>query len=197
MKLRSSGRNGLSGLTGMGRFIWNRLRRLSWSDWLFLAVILFVLATRGPAWVDSWRQQGGVAAHATLIDVRGDTMEFPPANGPGVVVFWATWCGPCEVELGRLARSVSEGKIDPEKIYAISFGEDMSLVKKISAERGYPFRILVDSTGALVRAFKVAATPTVVFLENGDKISWVSEGLSPTLVFRAERHIAAVGSKAM
>jgi hypothetical protein len=96
-----------------------------------------------------------------------------------------------------LAKSVSEGKIDPNKIYAISFGEDGELVRRISAERGYPFRVLLDSTGALVRAFRIVATPTVVFLENGGNISWISDGLSPTLVFRAERHIAAVPPKAM
>jgi thiol-disulfide isomerase/thioredoxin len=165
------------------------LKSFKWSDWLVLVIVGYALVTHLPSWLEAWRLQGQSAEYGMLRGPHGDVIEFPPRQGNSIAVFWATWCGPCEIELGRLRDASRDHQIDPARIFAISFGEDPDLVRKTADERGYPFSFVFDDRGTFVKAFHVNATPTVVFLEDGNKVAWVTQGLSPTLVLRAQKHI--------
>ncbi len=118
----------------------------------------------------------------TLTDLQG--VPHPVAQLEGVVTlvnFWATWCGPCRMELpevqklyddlaGRglavLAVNV-EGPAAPVK----AFMENMHLtlpVYFISREddrrlgiTGIPFSVLVDREGRVVRAYQGYSPDTV------------------------------------
>lgn len=102
-------------------------------------------------------------------------------------MFWATWCGPCKVELERFNRLVSEGVLKYGDLIAISSEEDLNLVKAVVQTRGYNFEVLLDTTGEVARRLQVAMTPTVFFIDESGRIDWVSAGVSPTLEWRV-RH---------
>lgn len=111
---------------------------------------------------------------------------FPKKGERSAVIFWASWCTPCKLELNRINKSIEEKKIDANQIFAISIDDDLEALKRAMIERKYRFKTYVDTKGNLVKSFKVAATPTIVFINDDLVIKWISSGFSPTLIARLE-----------
>lgn len=160
-------------------------------DFLALAAIAYLLVTRVPGWIEHWKLKDKAVPQMSLLDLAGKTVPFPPPGPSWVVVFWATWCGPCGVELDRLKDAVVENRLDPQRILAVSVGESRQVVDQVVQERSYPFQIFLDPTGDVADFFEIHATPTVVLIDSNHRIQWISSGLSPTLIWRAERHLSA------
>lgn len=58
-------------------------------------------------------------------DLEGQTRKLSSLRGKVVVVnFWATWCGPCQEELPRLARLAASYADKPVVFVSISIDED-------------------------------------------------------------------------
>jgi len=93
-----------------------------------------------------------------------------------VLVLWATWCGPCHSLLMDLKDEVVAGKINGDRIVAVSMAEPISDVRAYLERYSIPFRVGVDPEGQLARRLKVSGTPTVVFLGPSATISKVSTG---------------------
>lgn len=108
---------------------------------------------------------------------------------PAALIFWATWCGPCQIEISRVRELAAENKIKAEQVYLLSIAEDPELILKTATERNYPFHLLHDMNGDAFNFYKVRATPTTVFIDQAGKISWIGTGLSPTLGLRMEKHL--------
>lgn len=104
-----------------------------------------------------------------------------------IIVFWATWCGPCKVELERLNNLIKSDVLKRGDVFAISSQENLKLVGETVRGRGYNFEVLVDSTGEIARRLNVTMTPTLFFIDEQGKTKWVSAGISPTLELRV-RH---------
>ena len=111
------------------------------------------------------------------------TWEAQDLNSPGqkkVLIFWTTWCVPCQVELHRLESLVEEGSLDPKRVLAISSFEDQALVTKTLRQRGYKFPVGLDQDGYFARAFHISSTPTTAFLE-GTRLQNESMGFTLNL----------------
>jgi cytochrome c biogenesis protein CcmG, thiol:disulfide interchange protein DsbE len=107
-----------------------------------------------------------------------------------VIVFWATWCPPCKVELARLNRLVESNPAIAKRIIAISVGEPVDVVRKAVAERGYKFAVATDETGEVAEKYKISGTPTILMKDKLNAIVWSTSGLSPTLEFRVKSHLS-------
>lgn len=105
-------------------------------------------------------------------------------NKKRLLVFWATWCGPCSIELGRINRLILSGDLKPDSVLAISSGEDKQTVQKSVEERKYLFPVATDEDGHLALTYKVSGTPTIYFINEKNSVEWASVGLSPSLEFR-------------
>lgn len=104
-------------------------------------------------------------------------------------IFWATWCGPCEVELARVNRLVKNGSIPTEQVIAIAVREDYAVVQKAVTERGYTMKVAIDPDGRWSDAFGVQGTPTVALVGKDDTLQWITMGLSPSLELRLSSHL--------
>lgn len=127
-------------------------------------------------------QQKGAAIPMQKIEVLSadgskavqDLMNGEPRR---ILIFWATWCGPCKVELARAQNLIDDGKLRAQDILAVSAFEESDLLLQTARERKYTFPIGVDSEGALARQLDISGTPTTVFVEEG-KVARISMGLS-------------------
>lgn len=95
-----------------------------------------------------------------------------------VVAFWASWCQPCRTELPVLAklyrRAHPNGRYE---IVAISTDEATADAQRVAAELRLPFTVLLDSDGAVSRAYGVEAIPSLFVIDRDGKVAYVQVGL--------------------
>lgn len=154
---------------------------------VYAIAFIMLLSIQVPQWIKNYREQGQQVLSMEVTDLQGQSVwVFDKANKRRMVVFWATWCGPCSVELARIQTAVENKEISPERIVAISLGEELDVVKKAVQERGYTFPVYIDEALLSSRQLSVSVTPTVLLIEPDNVISWKSSGISPSLVMRAK-----------
>jgi len=108
----------------------------------------------------------------TLTPVDGKTFKLSEAlkKGPVVLDFWATYCGPCRMELPALdgirAKYASRGI----QFYAINGNDDSATIKAYAAESGLSLPMLVDTNSDISRALGVSVIPVTVIINSHRKI---------------------------
>jgi thiol-disulfide isomerase/thioredoxin len=111
----------------------------------------------------------------------GDPIEWFAADEPGVVFFWATWCGPCKKLLPHLETwSQKTGA----RVVAVT-EEDADTVASFLADFGrFPFPIARDEDRRLHARFGVSAYPTMVRMGADGVVAGRQRGFdgSPLLV---------------
>lgn len=160
------------------------------SRWLNLAlavIVSFILYHRLPGIIHQFRVEGDPLPAFTVPLLDGRTYESLTDREARVIVFWATWCGPCGVELRRIQRSIDSGDLDKETVIAISSFEEVERLRGEVANRQYTFQVGVDLDGAVAHRLGISATPTVIFKSRDNHMEWVSSGISPTLIWRMSR----------
>ncbi|MGZ3788514.1 MAG: TlpA family protein disulfide reductase [Bacteriovorax sp.] len=155
------------------------MKKRKWNDWFFIAIILIALFMRGPMLLEQFKQQG---TKITPVVLEGKL--FPPQGSKSVLVFWASWCGPCTIELNRIQKALDKKEISPINIYAVNLGESQDVVNKVIRERKFQIPVVLDNNGELANLLHVKATPTVAFVDDKGTINWISSGLSPSLIYR-------------
>ncbi len=135
-----------------------------------------------------YQRHGEVLPVGQVVHLSGQ-VETVPAAEKQVLVFWATWCGPCSVELGRIQSLVDQNKIDKNSILAISIGESRETVQGHVTEKKYTFPVAIDIDGALASLYEVNGTPTVFLVDENKNIHWMTVGLSPSLELRLKNFL--------
>ncbi|HCO92643.1 MAG TPA: hypothetical protein DIU00_01620 [Phycisphaerales bacterium] len=124
---------------------------------------------------ESW--YGKPAPDFTLTDIAGKKHKLSDYRGKNVlIVFWATWCGPCIREIPdliKLRNTVSQDKL---AILAIS-NEDPGKVKKFVTQAKMNYTILLDP-GVLPAPYNtIRAIPSSFFIDSDGKIKLGSTGM--------------------
>lgn len=102
----------------------------------------------------------------SLLDGRTITLQELRSR-PVLVSFWATSCAPCVEEIPDLVHLYRELKPRGLEMVAVAMPYDPPLrVQTFARERGLPYPIALDTTGAAIRAFgDVRAIPTAYVLD--------------------------------
>jgi len=79
-----------------------------------------------------------------LADLSGKTWRLKNLEGKAVLInVWATWCGPCNMELPHLQKLYEKLKDRPDvQIVTFNFDEDLGLVAPFLKEKGFTFPVL-------------------------------------------------------
>ncbi|ASD63735.1 TlpA family protein disulfide reductase [Bdellovibrio bacteriovorus] len=148
---------------------------------LLVVAVLWVLANRLPGIIENFKKQNQPAPSFAVPLLDGSLFESQKAGKPLVIVFWATWCGPCEVELSRVQKLVDDKVIPADSVLAVSSLEDRDLVQSTVNLRKYSFLVGVDISGHIAGQYGVRATPTTALLDQNHQLTWITTGLSPLL----------------
>ena len=125
-----------------------------------------------------------------LYDIQGVAKTINgEQSGPYVIVFWATWCSPCTLELGRLQAAVKDGELNGAQIMAIAVNEPIEQVAQEVQAQSYTFSVYVDPEGKIAKKFKLAATPTLAYMSPFGEIQRLESGITPFLVSGVADHL--------
>ena len=122
---------------------------------------------------------GRPAPDFQLQDLDGQTVSLGEFRGrPVMVNFWATWCGPCRMEMPY----IEEVSNDPDwtetglVILAVNPGESAAIAGQFMEDNGLTFPVLLDIKTEVAKAYNVSAIPTTYFVDKNGIIKDVKIG---------------------
>jgi len=116
----------------------------------------------------------------SLATLDGRTLSLRDFAGKKVVLsYWASWCGPCQVEmpeLGEFYRRHHQRTSDFE-ILAISIDENPGEAMRYAAREKLPFPVLLDPESQTADAYSVAGIPTLFVIGKDGTVQYARTGL--------------------
>ena len=157
------------------------------------AAIIMVATFLGLAWITYSQEtvvdfsQVGDLAEGPLAGYRAIDFTLPALDGreltlsdyqgqPVILNFWASWCGPCIVEMPLLERAaiLYRGRVT---ILGVNNGESLQTVQDFAAERTLSFPLLLDDNYLVGDQYLVTALPTTVFIDEKGVIQEIFTGI--------------------
>ncbi len=113
-----------------------------------------------------------------LLDAKGGVQSLKAALGQVTILnFWATWCGPCRLELPELQQVYNEMAGDGVAVLAVNMDSPREQVKPFfsRANLSLPVFFLDEETEA---SLGVRSLPTTVLLDGDGKVVNIWNGYS-------------------
>lgn len=109
-----------------------------------------------------------------------DGKPFQLATEKGNVVFvnvWATWCGPCRMEIPELQKLHDKYSSRGFKVVGVSVDDSgIDGVKQFVKDEKISYPIVIDAEGKLANLLQTTVLPTSVIVDRKGKIVWRQVG---------------------
>lgn len=148
-------------------------------------------ASQGPATPKS-PLEGKPAPDFTGTTLAGETVTLSALRGKVVLVdFWATWCGPCRMELPHIQKLRDEHGGELE-ILAVS-NEKLGTIQRYVEAKGYTFTTVHDPSRSISGLYGVSSLPTVVIVDGEGTVTSHLIGLRSEEALRGALADAGLG----
>ncbi len=124
----------------------------------------------------------------TGISLDGEAITLSDLRGrPVAINFWATWCGPCRVEMPALQSASEQYSEDEFVLLAVNAGETEEQVRRFIDELDLTFTVIVDREEVIVDQYLVRVFPTTVWIDADGNV--VAEHFGPLSENLIERYL--------
>jgi peroxiredoxin len=109
--------------------------------------------------------EGAPAPDFTLNNLAGSAVKLSDLKGQVVLVnFWATWCGPCRLEMPAIQKQYDALKDKGFTVLAVNLDEPAGDVSKYTSELALTFPVLLDPGAKVNDLYRVRGYPTTFFV---------------------------------
>ena len=132
------------------------------------ALLVQAIPLHAQSRVTTWPRGKPVPVIA-MTDLEGRPWNSRDLKGRVVLInFWATWCEPCRAEMPALARIAHAYPREKLVVLAVNYQESAPRVQRYLynevLDKDEAFPVLLDSDGAMARAWTQRIFPTTVVL---------------------------------
>ena len=116
----------------------------------------------------------------TLKDADGKAVKLSDYKGKVVLLdFWATWCGPCKIEIPWFMELQRQHKDKGFEVLGVAMDDEgWEAVKPFLAELKINYRVMIGNDATAQAYGGVDALPTTFLIDRGGKIAAVHVGLT-------------------
>jgi cytochrome c biogenesis protein CcmG/thiol:disulfide interchange protein DsbE len=140
--------------------------------------VLFILALTLP--LVAGEGNAVKAPDFTLKNTAGEnySLEQNLGKGPIVLNFWATWCGPCILEMKSLKKMYAKYAPAGLEVLSISIDDNKTQPQIPSVIRKYklPYTVLLDENKDVYKAFHIANVPQIFVIDARGNIAYTHQG---------------------
>jgi thiol-disulfide isomerase/thioredoxin len=140
---------------------------------------------------------GKKAPDFTLKDLSGKQVKLSALRGKPVLLdFWATWCGPCRIEMPELQKLAQKGRSQGLVVYCVNLGDKKAEIQKFVKKEKLALRVLMEPKGFesnTAKAYGVKAIPTLAMIDRQGVLRSLSTQLRPASELAED--LAKVGVK--
>ncbi|MCJ7605725.1 MAG: TlpA family protein disulfide reductase [Dehalococcoidales bacterium] len=122
---------------------------------------------------------GRAAPDFELTSLAGQTVALSELRGSPVVLnFWATWCGPCRLEMPflQMVHDSDAWRQEGLVVMGVNIQETAELVEMFMTDFGLTFPVLLDFSGNTARQYNISGIPATFFIDKGGIIQKIKVG---------------------
>lgn len=162
---------------------------MKYSTALLIGLLAVLLAACSGLALDSAPIEGARAPDFTLVNLEGEPVRLSDLRGEVVLLnFWATWCGPCLLEMPVIEARYQQGGF---QVLAVDFDEPAERVAAYLVDLGLSFPALLDPGGEIQRLYQVRGYPTSFFIDREGIIQILHVG--PLNAAQLDSNLAQLG----
>jgi peroxiredoxin/outer membrane lipoprotein-sorting protein len=115
---------------------------------------------------------GQPAADFTLKGLDGVSLTLSKLRGKVVLLdFWATWCGPCRIEMPRVQKLHKEFHDKGLVVLGVNLRETPDRAREFMKKYGYTFGSLLDAKAEVAERYQVEGIPTLFVIDRKGQIA--------------------------
>jgi peroxiredoxin len=154
-------------------------------------IALAMLAAAGAA--NAKAAPNAQAPDFTLRQIDGPNLRLGEQRGRVVMVnFWATWCGPCRIELPHLVRLHDKYRGSGFLLLGVNIDDDPGAAKALAGKLGLTFPVLFDSEKKVVAAYDLNAMPATVLIDRDGRVRHLHRGYKEGVEALYEQQVRAL-----
>jgi peroxiredoxin len=134
---------------------------------------------------------------ALTLDGRAVSLADFRGQKKVVVAFWASWCGPCRLEMPSLIQFYKNNHSDSSdfEILAVSIDEDPKDAANFATAMKLNFPVLVDPRQKMANAYGVEGIPTMFIIDKAGKVIFGHAGYDTTMEYQLTRELGITAKK--
>lgn len=115
----------------------------------------------------------------TLPSQTGSNVRLSELKGNVILLnFWASWCGPCRLEMPLLDKLHKKYKGIGFSVIGVNVEESNTQALAFLQDNKVSFPILWDFNNSVTKQYKVQAMPTTVMIDRDGQIRYIHKGFT-------------------